>query len=86
MQIPRAPPLPLNQEWPLLVTTLRQLILHQPQQSLSRSPVIHAYEIGSDDGITSDFMSEISPTNTLRDGQARLRAIRRQAEDKPTVD
>ena len=39
------------------------------------------YEIGSDDGITSDFVSGITPTNTLRDGQARLRAIRRQAED-----
>ena len=86
MQISRVPPLPFFQEWPLLVTTLRQLILHQLPQSVSRSPMIHAYEIGSDDGITSDLISEISPTNTLRDGRPRLREIRRQAEDKPAVD
>ena len=55
MEISHVPPLPLLQEWPLLVTTLRQLILHQLPQSLSRSPMIHDYEIGSDDGITSDF-------------------------------
>jgi hypothetical protein len=86
IDFPHVPPLPLRQEWPLLVTTLRQLIPHQVPQSLSRSPMIHDDEIGSDDGITSGVVPEITPTNTLRDGRPRLREIRRQAEDKPAVD